>query len=176
MKTVRKTVSLSLVLAFACALVWAQATSQIQGIVLDTSGAVIPGIEVKATQTETGITRASISSEDGRYVLPNLAIGPYKLEVSAPGFSPYVQTGIVLQVASTPTVNITLRPGAISETVQVEANAGLVETQSTSLGNVIENQRIAGVAAKRPQSSRTDFSCRRGDSCRKAGRRVFRAA
>jgi len=137
-----KTVRLSIVMAFACALAWAQATSQIQGIVQDTSGAVVPGIEVKVTQTETGIARTAISSEDGRYVLPNLAIGPYKLEVSAPGFSPYVQTGIVLQVASIPTVNITLRPGAISETVQVEANAGLVETQTTSVGNVIENQRI----------------------------------
>jgi hypothetical protein len=64
------------------------------------------------------------------------------LEVSPPGFSPFVQTGIVRQVASIPTVNITLRPGAITETVQVEANAGLVETQTTSVGAVIENQRI----------------------------------
>ena len=121
---------------------WAQATSQIQGVVLDTSGAVIPGVEVKATQTETGITRTALSNEDGRYVLPNLPIGPYKLEVNAPGFGPFVQTGIVLQVASIPTVNITLKPGAINETIQVEANAGLVETQTTSVGTVIENQRI----------------------------------
>src|SRR5678809_1150935 len=66
----------------------------------------------------------------------------YKMEVNAPGFGPFVQTGIVLQVASIPTVNITLKAGAINETVQVEANAGLVETQTTSVGTVIENQRI----------------------------------
>src|SRR5438067_1948792 len=58
------------------------------------------------------------------------------------GFSPYVQTGIVLQVASIPTVNITLQVGAVSEQVKVEANAALVETQTTSVGAVIENQRI----------------------------------
>ena len=137
-----RVIRLAIVFVFSTALLWAQATSQIQGIVQDTSGAVIPGIEVKATQTDTGISRMAISSEDGRYVLPNLPIGPYRLEVSAPGFSPFVQTGIVLQVASIPTVNITLKPGAIAETVQVEANAGLVETQTTSIGNVIENQRI----------------------------------
>ena len=129
-----RVIRLAIVFVFSTALLWAQATSQIQGIVQDTSGAVIPGIEVKATQTDTGISRMAISSEDGRYVLPNLPIGPYRLEVSAPGFSPFVQTGIVLQVASIPTVNITLKPGAIAETVQVEANAGLVETQTTSIG------------------------------------------
>src|SRR5207247_1773330 len=95
-----RVIRLAIVFVFSTAILWAQATSQIQGIVQDTSGAVIPGIEVKATQTDTGISRMAISSEDGRYVLPNLPIGPYRLEVSAPGFSPFVQTGIVLQVAS----------------------------------------------------------------------------
>jgi hypothetical protein len=137
-----KIIGFAVAFALACAMAWAQATSQIQGTVEDTSGAVIPGVEVKATQTETGIARTALSNEDGRYVLPNLPIGPYRLEVNAPGFGPFVQTGIVLQVASIPTVNISLKPGAITETVQVEANAGLVETQTTSVGAVIENQRI----------------------------------
>jgi hypothetical protein len=135
----------AVVFAFACAIAWAQATSQIQGTVEDTSGAVIPGVEVKATHAETGIARTAVSNEDGRYALPNLPLGPYRLEVNAPGFSPFVQTGIVLQVASIPTVNIALKPGAITETVQVEANAGLVETQTTSIGMVIENQRIVEI-------------------------------
>jgi hypothetical protein len=137
-----KAIRLAIVFAFGCALVWAQATSQIQGTVQDSTGAVIPGVEVKATQSDTGITRTATSGEDGHYVLLNLPIGPYRLEVNKPGFSPYVQTGIVLQVASVPTVNISLKLGAISDTVQVEANAGLVDTQTTSVGTVIENQRI----------------------------------
>jgi hypothetical protein len=71
-----KIVRLVGVFACACAVVWAQATSQIQGTVEDTTGAVIPGIEIKATQTGTGITRTAISNENGQYVLPNLPIGP----------------------------------------------------------------------------------------------------
>ena len=132
----------AIIVRFACGIVWAQATSQIQGIMQDSSGAVIPGVEVKATQTETGIVRTALTGEDGRYVLPNLPIGPYRLEVNMAGFSPYVQTGIVLQVASIPAVNITLQLGAVSEQIQVEANTALVETQTTSVGAVIENQRI----------------------------------
>src|SRR5436190_343993 len=137
-----KGIRLAIVLVFACAVVWAQATSQIQGIVQDSTAAVIPGVEVKAIQTDTGITRSATSGEDGHYTLLNLPIGPYRLEVNKPGFSPYVQTGIVLQVASIPTINVSLKPGAIVDTVRVEANAGLVETQTTSVGTVIENQRI----------------------------------
>src|SRR5438552_1633041 len=137
-----KILRLAIVLGLACVTLWAQATSQIQGIVLDSSGAVVPGVEVRATQTDTGIVRTATSTEDGRYVLPNLPIGPYRLEVSNPGFSPYLQTGIVLQVASIPTVNITLQVGALNQQVKVESSAALVETQTTSVGAVIENQRI----------------------------------
>jgi hypothetical protein len=64
------------------------------------------------------------------------------VEVTKPGFSTYVQTGIVLQVASTPTLNVSLKVGAVSESIQVEANTTQVETQSTGIGGVIENKRI----------------------------------
>ena len=64
---------------------WAQATAQISGTVKDPSGAVLPGAEVTATQTETGIARMTVSNETGAYVLPNLPIGPYKLEAALPG-------------------------------------------------------------------------------------------
>ncbi len=93
-------------------------------------------------QTDTGAVRTATSSEDGTYVLSNLPIGPYRLEVSRSGFTTYVQTGIVLQVATNLTINVSLQVGAVSEQIQVEANAALVETQNTSIGSVIENQRI----------------------------------
>ncbi len=129
-------------IALGCASLWAQATSQIQGIITDASGAAVPGAEVKATQTDTGAVRTVISGTDGNYVLANLPIGPYKLEVSKQGFNAYVQTGIVLQVASNPTVDVALKVGAVTEQVQVEANAALVDVESTSVGSVIENKRI----------------------------------
>src|SRR5215467_14007429 len=137
-----KSISLAIILALSSITVWAQGTSQIQGVVKDTSGAVIGGAEVKATQTETGVSRTVVSTEDGVYVFPNLAIGPYRLEASKPGFSTYVRSGIVLQVASSQTVDITLNVGEVAQQVQVEANTSLVELQTTSVGSVIENTRI----------------------------------
>jgi hypothetical protein len=124
------------------ACLWGQATSQIQGLVLDPAGAAVPGAEIKATQTATGVVRTTISGADGTYALANLAIGPYRLEVTKTGFSTYVQTGIVLQVASNPSLNVSLKVGAVSESIQVEANTTQVETQATSIGAVIENKRI----------------------------------
>ncbi len=132
---------LSAFLTLFCAGLSAQ-TSQIQGSVKDSSGAAVPGATLKATQTETGAVRNATSGAEGDYILSNLPTGPYRLEVGKAGFSTYVQTGIVLQVDSSPTVDIALKVGAVSEQVQVEANAALVETQNTSIGQVVENQRI----------------------------------
>ena len=131
-----------LVCALGCPMVWGQATAQISGTVRDQSGAVLPGAEVIATQTDTGVARNTISNETGTYVLPNLAVGPYKLEVSLPGFRTFIQTGIVLQVNSNPVINATLEVGQVSEQVEVQANAALVETRTTTVGNVMENERI----------------------------------
>ncbi len=136
-----KTVGLLLLCTVA---LWSQSQnlSQIQGNVQDASGSPVPGAQVKATQTDTGVSRMVDTDNNGVYVLPNLPIGPYRLEVSKPGFSTYVQTGIVLQVATNPTVDVALKIGAVNEQVQVEANAALVETQATGVGSVMETQRI----------------------------------
>src|SRR5437667_9697354 len=82
--------------------VWAQGTAQISGTVKDQTGAVLPGVEVTATQTETGVARSTVSNETGSYVLPNLVVGPYRLEAALGGFRTFVQNGIVLQVNSSP--------------------------------------------------------------------------
>jgi hypothetical protein len=121
---------------------WAQATAQISGTVRDQTGAVLPGVEVTATQTDTGIARSAVTNETGSYVLPNLAIGPYRLEATLPGFRTFVQVGIVLQVNANPVINPILEVGQVSEQVEVQANAALVETRSQGVGAVMENQRI----------------------------------
>ena len=128
--------------ALACSSVWAQAIAEISGVVRDQSGAVLPGVEVTATQTDTGVARSSITNETGSYTLPNLAVGPYRLEAVLPGFRTFVQTGIVLQVNSNPVINPILQVGEVTEQVEVQANAALVETRSTAVGQVIENARI----------------------------------
>src|SRR5262245_14895855 len=131
-----------LVSAMVCVNAWGQATAQISGSVQDATGAVLPGAEVTATQTDTGISRMTITNETGYYVLPNLPLGPYKLEATLPGFRTFVQTGIVLQVGANPTVNISLQVGQVSEQVEVQANTSLVETRSLSVGQVMETARI----------------------------------
>src|SRR6266567_139215 len=104
------------------AAVWAQNTAQISGAVKDQTGAVLPGAEVTMTQTETGLKRTTVTDETGSYSLPNLPIGPYRLEESLPGFRLYAQTGIVLQVNSNPAINIVLQVGQVSDEVEVQAN------------------------------------------------------
>src|SRR5438132_10162162 len=131
-----------LVCVLGTAAVRAQATAQISGTVKDSSGAVLPGVEVTATQTGTGISRTTVTNETGSYVLPNLPLGPYRLQAVLPGFQTYVQTGIVLQVNDNLVINGTLQVGQVSQQVEVQANATFVETRSTGIGQVIENARI----------------------------------
>src|SRR5215471_13420268 len=135
-------VSVFIAVALAAGSVWAQATEQISGTVRDQSGGVLPGVEVTVTHTGTGAARTVLSNETGSYVLSNLPIGPYRLEAGLAGFRTFVQTGIVLQVNSAPVVNPVLEVGQVSEQVEVEANATLVETHSTGVGEVIDSQRV----------------------------------
>jgi Carboxypeptidase regulatory-like domain len=121
----------------------AQTTAQVSGTVLDPSGAAVGGAQVQMTDTDTNAVRTTQSSNDGSYSFPNLVIGPYKLEVSKPGFTTYVQTGIVLQVNTNPTIAVTLQVGAVTQTVEVQANAAMVETQSAAgLGQVIQPEQV----------------------------------
>src|SRR5207249_9736645 len=130
------------VLVFSCGDIWAQATAQIAGTVRDQSGAVLPGVEVTVTQIQTGVARSAVTNETGSYVLSNLPIGPYRLEAGLPGFRTYAQTGIVLQVNGSPVINPVLEVGQVTEQVEVQANATLVETRTVGVGAVIENARI----------------------------------
>src|SRR5216684_4530502 len=126
----------------AYSFVWAQATAQINGTAKDQSGAVLPGVEIKATQIETGVTRDTVTNETGSFVLPNLAIGPYRLEATLPGFRTFLQSGIVLEVNSSPVINVVLQVGQVSEQVEVQANAAVVETRNVGVGEVMENARV----------------------------------
>jgi hypothetical protein len=118
------------------------ASAQISGVVADPSGAVVPGARVTATQTNTGLIRTTLSTSNGTYALLNLPVGPYRLEVAASGFSTYVQTGILLQVSNNIAINVTLHVGQVTQQVKVSANASMVQTQSTSVAQVINQTQI----------------------------------
>ena len=117
-------------------------TAQLAGKVTDESGAVLPGATVTITQTDTGADRSVVTDGEGTYLVSNLAPGPYRLEVMLQGFRTYVQTGIVLQVAATPTINVSLGLGELEETVTVEAATPLVDVRSAGVSEVVESERI----------------------------------
>jgi len=120
----------------------AGASAQISGIVKDTSGGVLPGADVVATQTETGFKRNTLTDATGAYTIPSLPIGPYKLEVNLQGFKTYSRTGIVLRVNDNPVINVDLSLGAVEETVLVQAESPLIETRNMGVGQVMDNKRI----------------------------------
>jgi len=130
-------------LLLLCGSVWAQATAQISGTVRDASGAVIPGVDIKVTQTATAAVRTTVSNEEGRYVFANLQLGPHMLEANQPGFAAYVQSGIVLNVDDNLTIDIPLKVGALGDQVTVEAGLAQVETRSTSVSTTVDNQRVS---------------------------------
>jgi hypothetical protein len=134
----------SFCLVFTSAALFAQsaATSQISGTIQDPSGSSVAGAQVRAIQTDTGLTRTAESGSDGAYLFQSLPTGPYRLEVTKEGFNKVVQTGITLQVASNPAVDITLQVGAVTQEVSVEASAAMVETRSSGVGQVVDQQRV----------------------------------
>ncbi len=120
----------------------AVAVAQVSGVVADPSGSPVPGAQVKMTETEMQFVRTTLTDSQGRYTLPNLPVGPYRLEVAAQGFKRYAQSGIVLEVGNNVQINVGMQLGALSEHVEVSAQAGMVETTENSVSQVIDERRI----------------------------------
>lgn len=120
----------------------AQSTAVLNGTVTDASGAAIPRAKVVATNQRTGVQVSSQTDSSGAYLFPSLAIGSYKVEVTASGFQKGVIANLTLRVATTTTQNIRLSIGEISEEIEVSAVAGLVQTTTTSLGQVINDKTV----------------------------------
>jgi hypothetical protein len=167
-------------------------TAQITGTVRDASGAVLPGVDVTAVQTDTGFRRSAVTETNGLFVLSNLPVGPYRLEAMLSGFRSFQQTGIVLQVNANPEINVTLSLGEITETVSVQGATPLVETRSPGIGQVVENERIealplngrnpvdlitlAGAAVPQPNLDATSRSMQGGRAIAVAGGQSFGVA
>jgi Carboxypeptidase regulatory-like domain/TonB dependent receptor len=117
-------------------------TSQIRGVVQDSSGAAVVGANLKLTQTATGAVRTTTSAADGAYAFPDLQVGTYDLEVSKEGFSKYAQKGIIIQVGVNPTINVSMAVGAVTSEVTVQAEGVTVETQNEGVGQVTPPQEV----------------------------------
>src|SRR5579871_3525742 len=125
--------------ALACLSLSAQQiTGNMRGTVTDPSGAVIRNASVTARQAETGLSRSTTTDRNGDFVLVELPVGHYILQVAAKGFQEYVQDGITLNVNETASVSPRLVVGSEKEQVVVRADAELIEPTVTSMGKVVE--------------------------------------
>ncbi|MGI4830553.1 MAG: carboxypeptidase-like regulatory domain-containing protein, partial [Janthinobacterium lividum] len=116
-------------------------TASIQGVVTDSTGAFLPGAKVVLTNTDTGTTRNTVTDSAGLYSLPNIAVGPYSLSVTAAGFSGFTQRG-VLEVGNNTQINAGLTPGGGNEQIEVQSGSAVLETESSSFKQVIDQKRI----------------------------------
>lgn len=132
------------VIALAIAPMYAQKTTGVlTGVVTDPSGAVVANAPVTVTDTATGATRTVKTDAQGVYSVPELNPTTYRINVKAANYKESVTNGVEVHVASTATVNIKLQLGKITETVEVEANAVQVQTDSAVLGSVVDAQQVA---------------------------------
>ena len=140
MKAVRFALML---LALSCASLFAQQiTGSIRGTVTDQTGAIVQGATVTAVQTETGRTRSATTDHNGDYLLLELPVGRYRVQVAAKGFREYIQDGITLSVNETASVPARLEVGSEKEQLQVEADAQLIQPTVTAMGKVVEQREL----------------------------------
>ena len=117
-------------------------TASISGQVLDASGSAVPAARVVAHNLQTGQDRTATSSDTGNYTLPLLALGAYEVSAEKAGFKKSVQTGITLQIDQRARVDFQLQIGAASESIQVTGEMPLTQTDTSSVGSVIDNQKV----------------------------------
>ena len=120
-------------------------TATILGVVKDSSGAVVPGADLTITNIDTSLTRTGRSAEDGSYRFPALPVGRYRLEVTKEGFSALSRTGITLEVAQEATIDVTLEVGSPAQTVTVAEEVPLVQTTSSTVGGMVNEQQVANL-------------------------------
>jgi hypothetical protein len=128
--------------------VYAQQNSDITGLVSDPSGNIIPGAQVKLTESTTGYVRTTTTDNAGLFNFPNLNVGTYSLDVSAQGFQNYRASGIVLNVSRTLRQDVQLKIGATAETVTVTADALTVQTDSNVVSSLINTEQITHIATE----------------------------
>ena len=114
-----------------------QFRGSISGIVSDPSGATVPSAAVTATEASTGTRYRSVSTNDGRYTLPQLLPGTYRVEVEAKGFKKLSRAGVTVSSEQQVGLNLTLQVGAVTETIDVTENAAMLDTEDASLGQTV---------------------------------------
>lgn len=122
--------------------VFAQSTATLNGTVTDPTGASVANAKVVATNQATGVETTTQTDTAGAYLLPSLPIGIYRIQVTASGFQSSIISGLKLEVASAVTQNIQLKVGEAAEKIEILADAAIVDTTTTSMGQVINDKTV----------------------------------
>jgi Carboxypeptidase regulatory-like domain len=115
----------------------------IVGTVIDQSQAPVPGAQVTAKNQSTGLTRSTVTGQAGDYTIPELPIGTYTVTVELQGFSTVTQADVPVTVAAEQRVDVTLTPAKVQSTIEVHAEAPLVQSTTNVLGGVLSAPQIA---------------------------------
>jgi hypothetical protein len=142
-KSVGSLIGLALGLALAAPLAWAQAGANLTGAVKDASGGVVPGAVVTVRNTDTGELRTVVSGGEGLYRVANLPRGTYEVTAELPGFRSVTQSGVLLTVGDTVRLDFTLEIGTFGETVTVESQARLINTEEGRISALVDEKRVS---------------------------------
>ena len=112
-------------------------SATITGSVVDQSGAAVPNAEAVITNTGTNVSYKTKTTESGRFSMPYLEAGTYSVEVLAPGFVPYRETGLIVSTGQTARVNANLHVGAVESVVEVMAQAAQIQTDSSVVSTLL---------------------------------------
>ena len=130
-------------LTFLCiSALWAQGTGSITGVVVDASESRLPGTTVEVTNLDTGVSATTTTNEAGEYTIPLLQVGRYQLTAVATGFRTHSRSGITVELGRAARLDLALEVGQVTETVEVVGSIPLVESESSTVGQFIENKMV----------------------------------
>ena len=131
---------------FAGSQAWAQELSTLTGTATDSSGALVPNVQVIITNSATGVSRSAVTNAAGIYTASEIPVGTYSLKAKAPGFKGFQLNGIVVNVHSTVEANVVLNVGETSESVTVWADQVQVQAESNEVSNVISSVQVENIS------------------------------
>jgi len=114
----------------------------LSGTVMDSSGAAVPNAKVTVTNTQTGVAINTVTSSAGAYAVPQLVPGIYSVRAEAPGFQSQVQTGVVIDVSQTSTVNMSLQVGNTKQEITVQAQTVGIETETSQVATSVTEELV----------------------------------
>ncbi len=119
-----------------------QTTATLLGTVTDATGAAVPGVAIQVASLATNVTRDVLSDNNGAYSLPNLPPGVYRVTATKTGFQASRAESVTLQVEQVARLDIKLQVGSVTETINVDASAAQLQTETSSVGTVIDSGKI----------------------------------